>query len=288
MTDVRRLRTFVTVLQQGSFKRAADILAVSQSTMTKSIAHLESELGVRLFNRTTRTVEATDTARALAPAAENVLRAVAAFEDEARLLAAGELGTLRVGAIALATEQLIAESLAHLAQSHPALQVDVVLGSPDVYDDLMTGRCDVVVGDEANFADSPHARALRMTPIRTEPIVLLHRTGHPNAGDFAALVQQPLAIPSRYYNENRLFQAFVQHGGPQAPSYRLNSLSSCLGLTTRSDVVTLAPRSAAQTPDGQLAIADQDLGIHIRLALVTLAAHTPTPAIRAFSQAVSQ
>lgn len=286
MPELKQLLHFTTVMRQGSFKRAADLLALSQPTMTKSIAKLEADLKVRLFNRTTRTVEPTDTARELAVAAERVLLAAAAFEDEARLLAAGELGTLRVGAIALATEQLIAGTLARLAISHPKLEVEVVLGSPDVYQDLMAGTCDVVVGDEANFQNSPHARNLRMSPIRTEPVVLVHRARHPLAGDFAALVQQPLAIPSRYYNENHLFNAFAAHGGPEAPRYRLNSLSSCLALVATSDVITLAPKSVAEKSDITLAISEQELGLDIRLVLVTLAAYAMTPAIRAFSEAV--
>ena len=130
-----------------------------------------------------------------------------------------------------------------------------------------------------------------MSLIRTDPIVLVHRLGHPYEGRFEQLVQQPLAIPSRYYNENRIFNQFRQRGGPEQPRYRLNSLSSCLALTQQSNVVTLAPLSlAAKAHEGLVFCGDEkeSLGIEINLALVTLAAHTPTPAIRVFDDAISR
>ena len=287
MPDLRAIEHFVTVMQTKSFKQAADQLSVSQSSMTRSIAQLEQDLELRLFNRTTRTVEPTDSARSLLPRANELLQALASLEDEAKLLAGGDLGTLRVGAIALATETLIADALGHLATVHPELEVDVVVGAADVYRDLVTGECDVVVGDEANFRESVHANQLRMTPLRQDRVVLVHRKGHPQERDFNALIQQPLAIPSRYYNENRLFNQFRTAGGPEEPRYRLNSLASCLALTEQSDVVSLAPSSLAGKASPELAFCDaNDLGIEINLALVTLAAHTPTPAIRVFYEAI--
>ena len=285
MLDLNALQHFMLIMQTRSFKAAAEQSAISQSRMTRSIAQLEAALGLRLFNRTTRTVEPTDSARALAARANDVLQAVSAFTDDARLMSAGELGALRVGAIALATETLIADTLTLLAGTHPELEIEVVVGSADVYRDLVTGECDVVLGDEANFNESAYAALLRMTPVRRDSIVLVHRRNHPLQRDFDALIRQPLAIPSRYYNENRLFNRFRERGGPKAPRYRLNSLSSCLALIEQSDVITLAPASLADKSSSDLVFrtAETDsLGIEITLVLVTLASHSPTPAINTF------
>jgi len=286
MIEHRLLQHFAAVVHHGSFKAAAEARAVSQSTMTKDIAKLERQLRLRLFNRTTRTVEPTDTGRRLLTSADAVLRSLSAFEDEARLLASGDIGALRVGAIALATELFVPDTLAYLAQAHPALEVDVVVGSVDVYHDLVTGVCDVAVGDEANFSESAYAQVLRMIPVRREPVVLVHRNGHPHADDFARLVQCPLAIPSRYYNENRLFHTFRHQGGPAEPRYRLNNLSTCLALAARSDVITLSPASVVDTMGSNLRAATTQIDLEIQLAMLTVAAHTPTPAIRAFEQAL--
>ena len=73
MSDLRLLQNFVAVFHSRSFRAAADELGVSQSSVTKRIQLLENELGLRLFNRTTRAVGATDRARELLNAAENAL-----------------------------------------------------------------------------------------------------------------------------------------------------------------------------------------------------------------------
>ncbi|MEM7098573.1 MAG: LysR family transcriptional regulator [Pseudomonadota bacterium] len=283
MLDIETLKHFMLIMNTKSFKTAAEQAAVSQSRMTRSIAHLEASLGLKLFNRTTRTVEPTDSARALTGRVSDLLRNAQALRDEARLIAAGDVGELRVAVIALATESLIADTLTQLADTHPNLEVEVIVGSADVYKDLVTGQCDVVLGDEANFTESIHAAQLRMMPLRRDSIVLVHRQDHPLQDDFEALIAQPLAIPSRYYDENQLFNRFKQRGGPAKPRYRLNSLSSCLALTERSDVITLAPASLEVTahPGLTFRVDDpNDLAIDINLVMVTLASQLPTPGIK--------
>lgn len=294
MTDLRALECFAALYHSGSFRLTADALGASQSTVTKSIQRLEKDLGLRLFDRTTRTVIPTDSARQLIDKAEVTLRTAGLFEDEASLLARGEIGGIRVGAIALAAETLLIKGLAKLADTHPSLEVDVVVGSSDIYRDLASGDCDVAVGDEANFTSSPHAPLLRMLPVTQEQLVFVQRAGHPaaSATTLAELLHYPLAIPSRYFNENRLFEATaLQTPDSISPRYRLNSLSACLSLAATSDVVTLAPRAVAEsllqasTPP-VINIAGVSTGISVRLVMVTVARNTPSPAVRAFQDAI--
>lgn len=288
MSEIRLLHHFVAVYQHRSFRIAAERLSISQSTVTKNIQRLEQQLQMRLFHRTTRSVEPTDSARTLFNRAEQIIAAMGAFNDDARLLAGGELGRIRVGAIALAAETWITSSLVRLAASHPNLEVELVVGSSDVYHDLVTGECDVAIGDEANFLASSHATALRMLPLGSEELAIVHRSHHPASGtaSLPTLLNYPLAIPSRYFNENRLFTALNQHTDtPIQPRYRLNSLSACLNLAAASNVVTLAPRSAVATGNRDIQVAKVALDINMRMVLVTLARSTQTPAIRAFHMA---
>ena len=287
MTDVKHLTHFVAVARASSFRVAATELGVSQSTMTKSVAALEGNLQMRLFNRTTRRVDLTDTGRELYPFAEAAIKSFEGFTNQARLLNTGEIGALRLGVIAIASEALMGDALARLAGSHPGLEIDVVVGSEDVYRDLAQGLCDAVVGDEANFMQSSHAAGLRMKPLRHENIVLVHRAGNPSRG--SELLKQPLAIPSRYYNENQIFRQFQQRGGPVSPRYRLNSLSSCLRLVQDSNVISLVPQSVAERAcekDG-IEIADMDLALSIKFVLVTLASQQPTPGLRVLDHALN-
>ena len=133
-----------------------------------------------------------------------------------------------------------------------------------------------------------------MVPIHAEPLVLLHRIDHPSSmtHDLATLLESPLAVPSRYFNENRLFASIMAAtGGLVVPRYRLNSLSSCLNLAGTSDVITIAPLSVAERAVQQpqeygLMIAAEQLDLNIRLALFTVASNALTPAVRAFQEAL--
>ena len=294
MSNLRLLQNFVAVFHSRSFRAAADELWISQSSVTKRIQMLESELGLRLFNRTTRAVEPTDSARELINAAESALQAHNAFQAEAQQLAGGEIGAIRVGAMALAAETLVVKGLARLAQTHPDLEVEVIVGSPDIYKDLITGQCDVAIGDEANFQTSPYAASLRLQPLHKEKLVYVHRSEHPAAGakHKTELLRYPLAVPSRYFNENKLFETLTRHNNPTAqPRYKLNSLSACLTLAANSDAIALAPHSLMTETEtrrlpADLSVARFDTGVKVSMALVSVAKNAPTPAVRAFGRAL--
>ncbi|MFL2519110.1 MAG: LysR family transcriptional regulator [Candidatus Azotimanducaceae bacterium] len=296
MTDLRLLKNFVAVFHSRSFRAAAEELGVSQSSVTKRIQLLEGEVSLRLFNRTTRAVEPTDNARKLITAAENALQAESAFNEEAQLMAGGKIGAIRVGAMALAAETLVVHGLARLAQTHPDLEVEVIVGSSDIYKELVTGQCDVAIGDEANFQTSVYAPSLRLQPLHREKLVYVHRSDHPAAGvtQKTELLSYPLAVPSRYFNENKLFETMARDSNPRLfPRYRLNSLSACLTLAANSDAIALAPQSLTrQTTSADqtagLTVADFDTGVEVAMALVSVASNAPTPAVRAFGAALSQ
>ena len=288
MDEYQQLRSFVALMDDSHFGRAAKRLGISQSSVTKNLAQLETRTQLRLFDRTTRNVTPTDTARRLDGHARSALASLEVFHQEAKILATGEAGTLNVSSIALAAEGLIADALATLAVTRPNLRVEVSVGTRDIYQDLVEGRCELAVGDEANFVGSRHAASLSMTPIRTETIVLAHRIGHPDTTNAPALFLRPLAIPSRYYNENRILATFRDHGGPEEPGYRLNSLSACMALTAKSDVVTLVPETMVRNGPYPIEAARRRVALEVRLVLVRRSDRARTPAMRAFAEALRQ
>lgn len=93
--EVHRLAAFLAVAEELSFTRAAERLHIAASPLSRQIKDLEAELGVKLFDRTTRTVQLTPAGRALIPHAENMLASLAAARH-ALQAATGEDG-LKVG-----------------------------------------------------------------------------------------------------------------------------------------------------------------------------------------------
>lgn len=146
LNDLKPLRTFMAVIQQGSFVQAAHQLHVVPSVVAKRIAQLEASLGTRLFERTTRKVQLTaagerlraKTAPLLASVQDLVSDIAGAHEEpyrHLRVMAPTTLTTLHLGAL-----------FARFLQSHPRLTMEVALGDRSVnpveesFDLVISGR----------------------------------------------------------------------------------------------------------------------------------------------------
>src|SRR5215470_1719222 len=95
--ELRHLRYFVAIAEEGSFTRAAERLWIAQPGLSQQILALERELGVQLFERRSRGVVTTEAGRAFLEQARTVLRAAEDAIVVARDSAAGLTGSLRVG-----------------------------------------------------------------------------------------------------------------------------------------------------------------------------------------------
>ena len=93
---LRHLTAFVKVVQTGSFTRAADLLDTQKAQLSRTVAALERELGVRLLERTTRSVRATEIGRAVFERAQGILDAGDDLVRLAQQLQAAPQGRLRL------------------------------------------------------------------------------------------------------------------------------------------------------------------------------------------------
>ena len=97
--DLKQLKYFLAVAEEKSFSRAAERLHISQPPLSQQIMKLESELGVRLFARTTRSFELTVAGKALMVEASELLGRMRMTIDTIRQIDRGEVGRLRVGIV---------------------------------------------------------------------------------------------------------------------------------------------------------------------------------------------
>ena len=100
MIELERLRAFVTVARTQNVTRAAELLHVSQSPLSRQILALEDGLGVALFTRERKRLRLTRAGRAFLADAEGLLRAAESVEQRARAWAKGEAGHLTIGYVA--------------------------------------------------------------------------------------------------------------------------------------------------------------------------------------------
>ena len=123
--ELRHLRYFVAVAEHLNFRQAAERLHLAQPALSAQIKSLEHELGVRLFERTTRSVNLTHAGRVFLEEARTVLSAAAQAEQRARKAEAGLVGTLRLGIIAPAANPWLAGILRTFQQRFPGVQLSL-------------------------------------------------------------------------------------------------------------------------------------------------------------------
>ena len=159
-SEFAELKAFVAIVERASFARAAEHLGMSRSALSQIIRQLESRLGVRLLNRTTRSVAPTEPGRRLheriAPMIKEMDDAVAAAVGATNQTA----GTLRINTLSMAAKKLIAPRLGRFHRAHPDLVLDIVVD--DSLSDIVAGGFDagIRVGERLQ----KDMIAVRLTP----------------------------------------------------------------------------------------------------------------------------
>ncbi len=142
-----QLALFVRTVETGSFSRAAREFGLTQPSVSRAVAALESRLGVKLITRTTRQISATDAGLALLPRAREALAAIEDAEYAAR--GADQLsGVLRVALPPTYGARRIAPLLPAFLERRPLLKVDLLMS--DRYENLIAEGADLAlrIGDQ--------------------------------------------------------------------------------------------------------------------------------------------
>jgi len=164
MDSLSLVRSFVAVVERGSFTRAAAHLGLSKGRVSAQIKQLEAEVGLPLFTRTTREVAITEAGRRffehslqLLHAADAALSAARAEQQEALV------GELRVTTTIEYAEHMLMGALAEFSPLHPRLRTELVLSSR--VSRLVAERIDLALRLGPRLQDSSH-RSLRLARYR--------------------------------------------------------------------------------------------------------------------------
>ncbi|WKX73543.1 LysR family transcriptional regulator [Streptomyces sp. XD-27] len=178
--ELRQLRYFVAVAEEGGFGRAAERLTIVQSAVSQQIRRLERELGLPLFNRSTRHVRLSAAGERLLVEARTVLAAADRTRQVAADIAAGTDGGLRLGAIHGPGDRLY-RALVELAAGAPRLRVRLEQAPPtDRLAAVRSGELDAALVRAVTAAPG-----LRLIPVWSDPLYVALPADH-------ALADEPL------------------------------------------------------------------------------------------------
>ena len=159
-SEFAELKAFAAVVERASFARAAEHLGLSASALSQTIRQLETRLGTRLLNRTTRSVAPTATGAQLYGRIAPLFRDMADAVNEASAMAGQTRGTLRINTLGMAAWQVIGPRLGRFHRTHPEVTLDIVVDNG--LSDIVAGRFDA--GIRVGGKLEKDMIAVRLTP----------------------------------------------------------------------------------------------------------------------------
>lgn len=141
MKPVQEMTVFVEVVRCGSFVAASHRLGMTSSGVSRRISRFEERLGVRLLNRTTRSLSLTEAGKVLYESSESIIAAVEKAEETVLELGSKPRGLLRVAASDAISVQVIVPFLSSFSAEYPDVRVQLVQGDGSV--NLIDERIDV-------------------------------------------------------------------------------------------------------------------------------------------------
>jgi DNA-binding transcriptional LysR family regulator len=188
-----KLRTFVAVAEERSFSAAGERLHRSQPAVSRQIAALELSLGLKLLERGTRQVVLTGAGRELLDRARNLLRDAGELDARMSALAAGKVGTLRIGATPVSVESVMAPILSAFTAKWRNIELVLVQDSAaGLFNQLESGRLHVAV---SRYVTTDSLRCKRWFPTYVVALVhSAHRFANQRAVDLGELSSETLLL----------------------------------------------------------------------------------------------
>ena len=252
--DLRHLRYFLCVAEEMHFGRAAQRLGMSQPPLSQQIRALEQELGVRLFDRTSRRVALTEAGRLFMPEARKTLAQADHATQVARRTQSGHLGRLALGFTASAPfVPQIADALYDFRQSFP--QVDLRVQEQGRDDQVaLIERGDLDIGIIRGVVPPSLPPGLSATWLLEEDMLLALRQDHalarreadPSIADLAGVPFVLYATTSSADFNDHFFALCDQAGFKPSIALEVGSFATLLGLIAAGFGATILSRSLSR------------------------------------------
>ncbi|MFD5496394.1 LysR family transcriptional regulator, partial [Streptomyces sp. NPDC127091] len=245
--ELRQLRSFLVLAEECHFGRAAARLHVAQPALSQQVKQLERELGVTLFNRSTRRVELTEAGRHLTDYARTIVTEEERARIHLRELATGHAGRVSVGFIGTATYDVLPRVARTVRAKLPGITLDLrgEILTPRLVEGLLSGTFDLAV-----LRGMVSQENIRTTPLRSEPLVAVlpahHRLADRPGIPLEALAGEPFVIhpsQSRSSMYDRVLAACQRAGFRPDPLIEIAETATLVVLVAAGHGVALVPQS---------------------------------------------
>ncbi|CAM2839876.1 LysR family transcriptional regulator [Mycobacterium intermedium] len=292
--NLQQLRYAVALAETKSFTKAAEGQFVVQSALSQQVRRLEEELGVRLFERTTRTVTLTPAGESLMPLLHQVVAGVERIKFDAQALSGSVTGRLTVGMMEIPSESLdVAALMANFHLRYPDVSVTLRSGGSDVLVKAAAERKldAAIVGSNVSRSHNN----LIFTHLFSEPLVAVMPAEHPLTRHSSVSVTELAELsfidfPPGYGLRHETDRGFADV--PRRVAFEVTRVDEVVHFVRKDLGVALLPESVARTradADPTLALRPvRGADMHRRVHLVTPRPDLRSAACQAFIGCVDE
>jgi len=273
--DINTLKAFVAVADTSSFSLAAERIYLTQPAVSKRIASLEAELGVKLFDRLGKTTNLNEAGRKLLPRANNMLQEMEDIQRSISNLSGDVGGILKMGTSHHIGLHRLPPILRRFRQDHPDVQLDIrFLGSEAACHAVAQGKLELGIVTLPTEIPS----SLNIIQIWHDPLNLVVSCDHPLAQishtTLEELVKHPALLPGiGTYTRNILEQALAPQELKVDVAISTNYLETLKVMTSTGLGWSLLPEMMTESADLHV-IKITGLNLHRNLGVVTHSSRT--------------
>lgn len=245
--DISRFGEFVILAQSRTFMEAADLLFMSQSTLSKHIMGMERELGCRLFDRTTRHVTLTEQGRTLLPYARKIAALEHRYTAELADVDDEPLESITVGSIPIMAPYGITDAVVDFQRANPSYSVEIFEGESDLLKQKLLREEIELAFIRDSGANEPEFKKI---PFTTDELVAVLSADHPLASrdnvDLIALADENfLLLPDGFFVNDLARSCCEQAGFSPRITFTGKRAENIISLVGRGAGVSLLMRAPA-------------------------------------------
>ncbi|MFD1178802.1 LysR family transcriptional regulator [Paenibacillus puldeungensis] len=255
--ELRQLQYTLQIAEERNFSRAADKLHIAQPSLSQQLSKLEQELGVKLFQRNTSTVELTHAGASFIEHAQKIMDAVAQLRQEMDDISQLRAGRVVVGSMPITGSHLLPYVLPAFKDAYPNIEITLLEDTSLNLEKLTAGG-----GTDLSLLSLPlQEPTLTCVPIGEEPIDLAvppnHRLASPEASTDGVLLEQLKDEPFIVLKKGQGFRKITVdlcHGAGFEPNivFESNNIETVQSLVAAGMGITLVPRFIARAKRSEL------------------------------------